>query len=164
MYLIAVVFVFLILSMLYESYSLPVAIISAVPLAVVGALCFIAIAHLLSAKFIIDVYTQISLVMLIGLSAKNSILVVEYASRLQSEGKSLIDATVTAAKLRLRPIVMTAAAFILGSLPLIFASGVYSTARNIMGTALIGGMVVATTIGTLLYPALYYLIKKINSR
>ena len=102
--------------------------------------------------------------MLIGLSAKNSILVVEYASRLQSEGKSLIDATVTAAKLRLRPIVMTAAAFILGSLPLIFANGVYSTARNIMGTALIGGMAIATTVGTLLYPALYFLIKKITTR
>ena len=163
-YLIAVVFVFLILSILYESYSLPIAIISAVPLAVLGALCFIAVAHLLSTKFIIDVYTQISLVMLIGLSAKNSILVVEYASRLQSEGKSLLDATIAAAKLRLRPIVMTAAAFILGSLPLIFASGVYSTARNIMGTALIGGMVVATTIGTLLYPALYFMIKKVFTR
>ena len=112
----------------------------------------------------VDIYTQISMVMLIGLAAKNSILVVEYASRLQSEGKSLLTATVEAARVRLRPIVMTAAAFILGSLPLVAASGVYSTARNIMGTALVGGMVTATTVGVVLYPALYYLVKRIAKR
>ena len=163
-YLISVVFVFLILSMLYESYSLPVAIIAAVPLAVLGALIFIALSRVISTLFVIDIYTQISLVMLIGLAAKNSILVVEYASRLESEGQSLLEATVTAAKIRLRPIVMTASAFILGSLPLVFASGVYSTARNIMGVSLVGGMVAATTLGTVLYPALYYLIKRIVKR
>ncbi len=163
-YLISVVFVFLILSMLYESYSLPVAIIAAVPLAVLGALIFIALSRVVSTLFVIDIYTQISLVMLIGLAAKNSILVVEYASRLESEGQSLLEATVTAAKIRLRPIVMTASAFILGSLPLVFASGVYSTARNIMGVSLVGGMVAATTLGTVLYPALYYLIKRIVKR
>ena len=102
--------------------------------------------------------------MLIGLAAKNSILVVEYASTLQREGKSLSQATLEAAAMRLRPIVMTAAAFILGSLPLILASGVYSTARNIMGTALVGGMVTATTLGVVLYPALYYLIKRVLTR
>ncbi|MBQ9137433.1 MAG: efflux RND transporter permease subunit [Alistipes sp.] len=163
-YAISVVFVFLILSMLYESYSLPIAIITAVPLAVVGALAFIALAHIVSSKFVIDIYTQISIVMLIGLAAKNSILVVEYASRLQSEGKPLLEATVEAAKMRLRPIVMTAAAFVLGSMPLVVASGVYSTARNIMGIALVGGMVVATTFGAVLYPALYYLVKRIVRR
>ena len=163
-YIISIIFVFLILSMLYESYSLPVAIVAAVPLALLGALAFIAVAHLMSKSFVVDIYTQISLVMLIGLAAKNSILVVEYASTLQREGKSLSQATLEAAAMRLRPIVMTAAAFILGSLPLILASGVYSTARNIMGTALVGGMVTATTLGVVLYPALYYLIKRVLTR
>lgn len=163
-YIISIIFVFLILSMLYESYSLPVAIVAAVPLALLGALVFIAVAHLMSKSFVVDIYTQISLVMLIGLAAKNSILVVEYASTLQREGKSLSQATLEAAAMRLRPIVMTAAAFILGSLPLILASGVYSTARNIMGTALVGGMVTATTLGVVLYPALYYLIKRVLTR
>lgn len=163
-YIISIIFVFLILSMLYESYSLPVAIVAAVPLALLGALLFIAVAHLMSKSFVVDIYTQISLVMLIGLAAKNSILVVEYASTLQREGKSLSQATLEAAAMRLRPIVMTAAAFILGSLPLLLASGVYSTARNIMGTALVGGMVTATTLGVVLYPALYYLIKRVLTR
>ena len=163
-YIISIIFVFLILSMLYESYSLPVAIVAAVPLALLGALVFIAVAHLMSKSFVVDIYTQISLVMLIGLAAKNSILVVEYASTLQREGKSLSQATLEAAAMRLRPIVMTAAAFILGSLPLLLASGVYSTARNIMGTALVGGMVTATTLGVVLYPALYYLIKRVLTR
>lgn len=163
-YIISIIFVFLILSMLYESYSLPVAIVAAVPLALLGALVFIAVAHLISKSFVVDIYTQISLVMLIGLAAKNSILVVEYASTLQREGKSLSQATLEAAAMRLRPIVMTAAAFILGSLPLLLASGVYSTARNIMGTALVGGMVTATTLGVVLYPALYYLIKRVLTR
>ena len=163
-YIISIIFVFLILSMLYESYSLPVAIVAAVPLALLGALVFIAVAHLMSKSFVVDIYTQISLVMLIGLAAKNSILGVEYAATLQREGKSLSQATLEAAAMRLRPIVMTAAAFILGSLPLILASGVYSTARNIMGTALVGGMVTATTLGVVLYPALYYLIKRVLTR
>ena len=163
-YAVSILFVFLILSILYESYSLPVAIITAVPLALLGALVFIALAHLVSKSFVVDIYTQISMVMLIGLAAKNSILVVEYASTLQSEGKSLKEATLEAAKIRLRPIVMTAAAFILGSLPLLLASGVYSTARNIMGMALVGGMVTATTLGVVLYPALYYLVKRVLAR
>ena len=163
-YAVSILFVFLILSILYESYSLPVAIITAVPLALLGALVFIALAHLASKSFVVDIYTQISMVMLIGLAAKNSILVVEYASTLQSEGKSLKEATLEAAKIRLRPIVMTAAAFILGSLPLLLASGVYSTARNIMGMALVGGMVTATTLGVVLYPALYYLVKRVLAR
>jgi HAE1 family hydrophobic/amphiphilic exporter-1 len=163
-YAVSILFVFLILSILYESYSLPVAIITAVPLALLGALVFIAVAHLVSKSFVVDIYTQISMVMLIGLAAKNSILVVEYASTLQSEGKSLKEATLEAAKIRLRPIVMTAAAFILGSLPLLLASGVYSTARNIMGMALVGGMVTATTLGVVLYPALYYLVKRVLAR
>ena len=106
---------------------------------------------------------QISLVMLIGLAAKNAILVVEYADRLfREKGLSLLEAAVEAARIRLRPIIMTAFSFILGVLPLVFASGVYSTARNIMGVALVGGMLFATLLGIFIYPALYYLVGHIG--
>ncbi|MBQ5878731.1 MAG: efflux RND transporter permease subunit, partial [Alistipes sp.] len=134
-----------------------------VPIAVLGAVLFIGIAHLVNPIFINDLYLQISLVMLVGLSAKNAILVVEYAKRLLYErGANLLDATLEAARLRLRPILMTAFSFILGVVPLVFASGVYSTARNIMGLALVGGMLLATIIGIFLYPALYYLIARLG--
>ena len=101
--------------------------------------------------------------MLIGLAAKNAILVVEYADRLfREKGLSLLEAAVEAARIRLRPIIMTAFSFILGVLPLVFASGVYSTARNIMGVALVGGMLFATLLGIFIYPALYYLVGHIG--
>ncbi|MBR2352087.1 MAG: efflux RND transporter permease subunit [Alistipes sp.] len=161
-YLVALLFVLLTLSALYESWSLPMAIVSGLPLALMGALVFVGVAHFVSAKFINDIYMQISLVMLLGLAAKNSILVVEYADKLFRERRmSLLDATVEAAKLRVRPILMTALSFILGVMPLLFASGVYSTARNIMGLSLIGGMTFATLFGIVLYPALYYLVGRI---
>ena len=156
-YLLALVFVFLALAALYESWGLPLAILMSVPVAVLGAVLFIGVSHLLDAFFVNDVYMQISLVMLIGLAAKNAILVVEYADRLFNEkGLSLMDAAIGAAKLRVRPIIMTAFAFILGVMPLVFASGVYATARNIMGVALVGGMLFATLLGIFVYPALYY--------
>ena len=101
---------------------------------------------------------DISLIMLIGLAAKNAILVVEYADKLfYEEGQSLADSAIGAAKLRVRPILMTAFAFIFGVLPLVFASGAFSTSRNIMGVALVGGMVLATMLGIFVYPALYYI-------
>lgn len=135
------------------------AILLGVPPAVLGAFVLLWFAHLFDSLFINDIYMQISLVMLIGLAAKNAILVVEYADRLFFEQKqSLVDAAVGAAKLRVRPILMTAFAFILGVMPLIFADGVYSTARNIMGVALVGGMLLATLLGIFIYPSLYYLI------
>lgn len=162
-YLIAVIFVFLTLAALYESWELPISIMLSVPLAVMGSLVFIGCGHLFDSVYINDIYMQISLVMLIGLAAKNSILVVEYADKLLFEQRmSLLDATVEAAKLRARPIIMTAFAFILGVLPLVFASGVYSTARNIIGLSLIGGMLLATLLGIFLYPALYYLIARVS--
>ena len=162
-YLLAVVFVFLALAALYESWGLPLAILMSVPAAVLGAVCFIGGAHLLDPLFINDIYMQISLVMLIGLAAKNAILVVEYADRLfREKGLSLLEAAVEAARIRLRPIIMTAFSFILGVLPLVFASGVYSTARNIMGVALVGGMLFATLLGIFIYPALYYLVGHIG--
>lgn len=162
-YLLALLFVFLALAALYESWGLPLAILLSVPVAVLGALLFIGGAHLLESHFVNDLYMQISLVMLIGLAAKNAILVVEYADRLFfNEGLTLIEATVRAARMRLRPILMTAFAFILGVMPLIFASGVYATARNIMGIALVGGMLFATLLGIFIYPALYYLVGRLG--
>ena len=161
-FLIAFIFVFFTLSSLYESWSLPLSIVMGVPLAVVGALCAVGLAHLFAPQFINDIYMQISLAMLIGLAAKNSILVVEYADKLfHEEQQSLLDATINAAKMRVRPILMTAFASILGMLPLVFASGVYSTARNIMGVSLVGGLLFATIFGIMLYPALYYLVGKV---
>ena len=161
-FLIAFIFVFFTLSSLYESWSLPLSIVMGVPLAVVGALCAVGLSHLFAPQFINDIYMQISLAMLIGLAAKNSILVVEYADKLFHEERlSLLDATVNAAKMRVRPILMTAFASILGILPLVFASGVYSTARNIIGVSLVGGLLFATIFGILLYPALYFLVGKV---
>ena len=160
-YLVAILFVVLILAMLYESWKLPLAIVLAVPLALLGAILTIGVVHLFNNSIVNDVYMQISLVMLIGMAAKNSILVVEYADSEYRAGKSLTVATVDAAMLRARPIIMTATAFILGVLPLAFASGVFHTARNIMGISLVGGMIAATTIGLILYPALYYMIRKL---
>jgi HAE1 family hydrophobic/amphiphilic exporter-1 len=162
-FLIAFIFVFFTLSALYESWSLPISIVTGVPLAVLGALCAVGLAHIVAPQFINDIYMQISLAMLIGLAAKNSILVVEYADKLfNEERQSLLDATINAAKMRIRPILMTAFASILGMLPLVFASGVYSTARNIMGVSLVGGLLFATLFGVMLYPALYYLVGKIS--
>ena len=161
-FIIAFVFVFFTLSSLYESWSLPLSIVMSVPLAVVGALCAVGLSHLFAPQFINDIYMQISLAMLIGLAAKNSILVVEYADKLfHEERQSLLEATVNASKMRVRPILMTAFASILGILPLVFASGVYSTARNIIGVSLVGGLLFATIFGILLYPALYFLIGKL---
>lgn len=161
-YLLALVFVFLALAALYNSWGMPLAILLSVPLAVAGALLFVGGVHLWKAAIVNDIYMQISLVMLIGLAAKNVILVAEYADRLFFEqGVSLLEAAMGAARLRVRPILMTAFAFILGVLPLVFAHGVYSTARNVMGVALVGGMVLATLAGIFLYPALYYLAARL---
>lgn len=162
-YALALVFVFLVLAALYESWGLPLAILMSVPVAVLGAVLFVGGTHLMNSLYVNDIYMQISLVMLIGLAAKNAILVVEYADRLfREQGASLMDAAIGAAKLRVRPIIMTAFAFILGVMPLVFASGVYATARNIMGVALVGGMLFATLLGIFVYPALYYFVGKIG--
>lgn len=161
-YLVILAIVFLVLAALYNSWGLPIAILMGVPIAVLGALLFVGGAHLLNALYVNDVYMQISLIMLIALAAKNAILVVEYASRsFFEEGKELREATIEAAQLRVRPIFMTAFAFILGVTPLVFASGVYATARNIIGVALVGGMGLATVVGVYLYPTLFYLIAKV---
>ena len=164
-YAVTLLFVFLALAALYESWRLPLAILLSVPIAVLGALASVSVAHLADPIYVNDIYLQISLVMLIGLAAKNAILVVEYADKLHRERQaSLLDAAMEAARLRLRPILMTAFSFILGVVPLVFASGVYATARNILGVALVGGMLCATLVGIFLYPALYYLIARLGHK
>lgn len=164
-YLVALIFVFLALSSLYESWALPVAILLSVPAAIAGALVAMLVAHTIEPTYVNNIYVQISLIMLIGLAAKNAILVVEYADRRRTEGNlTAAEAATEAARERARPIIMTALAFILGIMPLIFASGNFSTARNIMGVALAGGMIVATSVGLLLYPASYYLMESLRSK
>jgi HAE1 family hydrophobic/amphiphilic exporter-1 len=110
-----------------------------------------------------DVYSQIGLVMLIGLAAKNAILIVEFAKEEYENGKPLADAALEGAKLRLRPILMTSFAFILGCVPLWIASGAGSVARQVMGTTVIGGMAAASGLGIFFVPAIYYLVEKISS-
>ncbi len=160
-YLFILCFVFLVLAALYNSWGLPFSILLSVPIALLGALLFVGVAHIVNAQYVNDVYMNISLIMLIALAAKNAILVVEYASDMFFEkGMGLREAAIEAARLRVRPILMTAFAFVLGVMPLVFASGVYATARNIIGVALVGGMSIATLFGIFLYPTLYYVVAK----
>jgi HAE1 family hydrophobic/amphiphilic exporter-1 len=146
--------VYLTLSAQYESFVLPFIILLAVPMAVLGALLFI------SARGLVDnVYVQIGLVMLIGLSAKNSILIVEFAEQLLQQGRTIINAAIEAAELRLRPILMTSFAFILGVLPLYFASGAGKIGRHSVGTAIVGGMLFSTVLNLFFIPVLYVIVK-----
>jgi HAE1 family hydrophobic/amphiphilic exporter-1 len=156
-FILSIIFVFLILAALYESRSLPFAVLLTVPVAVFGAFL-----GLLLRKFDLDVYGQIGLVMLIGLAAKNAILIVEFAVLQQKEkGMGLVDAALEGAKLRLRPILMTSFAFILGCVPLYTASGSGAESRKILGTVVIAGMLAATGLAIFLIPALFVLVEKI---
>ena len=147
--------VYLTLSAQYESFFLPFIILLAVPMAVLGALGLVALRGISD-----DVYVQIGLpVMLIGLSAKNSILIVEFAEQQLAMGKSVIVAAIVAAELRLRPILMTSFAFILGVLPLYFASGAGALGRHSVGTAVVGGMLLSTVLNLFFIPVLYVLFK-----
>jgi hydrophobic/amphiphilic exporter-1 (mainly G- bacteria), HAE1 family len=146
--------VYLTLSAQYESFALPFIILLAVPMAVLGALSLVAARGISD-----DVYVQIGLVMLIGLSAKNSILIVEFAEQQLEHGKSIIDAAIVASELRLRPILMTSFAFILGVLPLYFATGAGALGRHSVGTAVVGGMLVSTILNLFFIPVLYVLLK-----
>ncbi len=146
--------VYLTLSAQYESFALPFIILLAVPMAILGALGLIALRGLVD-----DVYVQIGLVMLIGLSAKNSILIVEFAEQLREQGRSIMEAAIEAAELRLRPILMTSFAFILGVLPLYFATGAGANGRHSVGTAVVGGMVLSTVLNLAFIPVLYVLLK-----
>jgi len=150
-------FVFLILAAQYESWSLPFSVLLTVPVAVAGAF-----AGLMVGKFENNIYAQIGLVMLIGLAAKNAILIVEFAKMEFDKGKPLIEAALEGAKLRLRPILMTSFAFILGCVPLATASGAGAASRQVMGYVVIGGMLTASFLAIFLIPVLYYLVGRIT--
>jgi len=164
----SLLFVFLVLAALYESWSLPFSVLLSTPVAVFGAFAVLWLRRTIAGWFFpaymvqieSDVYSQIGLVMLIGLTAKNAILIVEFAKAEYEKGKPLIDATLAGARLRLRPILMTSFAFIFGNVPLWIASGSGSVARQVIGTVVIGGMLAATVFGIFLIPAIFYLVEK----
>ena len=166
----SLLFVFLILAALYESWTLPFSVLLSTPVAVFGAFAVLwlrrTVLSALLPPYMVqiesDVYSQIGLVMLIGLSAKNAILIVEFAKAEFENGKGLVDAALEGARLRLRPILMTSFAFILGSVPLWTASGAGSVARQIMGTTVIGGMLAASLIGIFFVPAVFYLVERLS--
>ncbi len=157
----SLVFVFLILSAQYESWSLPFGILLGTPFAIFGALFALWAARLFSPTFENNIFAQVSFVMLIGMAAKNAILIVEFANDEFKKGMSLFDAAMTAAKSRFRPILMTAFSFILGVFPLVIASGSGAEARKVMGMALLGGMALATFLGVFLYPMLFVGVGKV---
>ncbi|HEV2297807.1 MAG TPA: multidrug efflux RND transporter permease subunit [Candidatus Acidoferrales bacterium] len=151
--------VYLTLAAQYESFSLPFIVLMAVPIALLGSLVALSLRGLIN-----DVYCQIGLVMLIGLSSKNAILIVEFAEQLREKGMGLYEAAIEAARIRLRPILMTSFAFLLGVLPLVLASGAGATGRQSVGTTVFGGMIAATSLNLLFVPVLYVIIKGIRLR
>jgi HAE1 family hydrophobic/amphiphilic exporter-1 len=158
-FVLAIVFVFLILAAQYESWAMPFMVLLAVPLALFGALGALWVRGMQ-----VDVYSQIGFVMLIGLSAKNAILIVEFARRRREEGADVVDAAMEAGRLRLRPILMTAFAFILGVVPLMVATGAGGASRQSIGTTVFGGMLAATVLTLLFVPVFYAVIERFRSR
>jgi HAE1 family hydrophobic/amphiphilic exporter-1 len=166
----SLLFVFLILAALYESWSLPFSVLLSTPVAIFGAFGILLLRRWVMGLFLPpymiqienDVYSQIGLVMLIGLAAKNAILIVEFAKDKYESGMGLAEAALEGARLRLRPILMTSFAFILGCIPLWVASGAGSVGREIMGTTVIGGMLAASALGIFLIPAIFYLVERLS--
>lgn len=159
LYALSVLIVFLCLAALYESWSIPFSVIMAVPVGVLGALTA---AHFFGQSN--DVYFKVGLLTTIGLAAKNAILIVEFAKERQEHGLSLLEATLEAAKLRLRPIIMTSLAFILGVVPLAIASGAGSAAQNAIGIGVLGGMLSATLLGIFFIPSFFVMIRRLSKR
>jgi HAE1 family hydrophobic/amphiphilic exporter-1 len=165
----SVLFVFLILAALYESWWLPVSVLLSTPVAVFGSLGALYLRRTVAAAFLPpilvqienNVYAQIGLVMIIGLVAKNAILIVEFAKSEYERGAELIEAALAGARLRLRPIVMTSFAFIVGCIPLAFASGSGAVARRVLGTGVVGGMLAASLLAIFLIPAGFCLVERL---
>ena len=154
LYAVSILFVFLCLAALYESWTVPLSVMLAVPIGVLGALLFTTTRGLTN-----DVYFQVGLLTTVGLAAKNAILIVEFAVQLQERGKSVFDATVEAVRLRLRPILMTSLAFGFGVTPLVFGTGAGAGGRNAIGTAVLGGTVMSTVLGIFMVPIFFLLVR-----
>ena len=163
-FIMAIVFVFLILAAQYESWKLPFSVLLGTPFAVFGAFLGLYLCKLFSPDYVNNVFAQIGLVMLIGLTAKNAILIVEFAKAEYEKGVPLVEASLNAAKLRLRPILMTAFAFILGVVPLLTASGAGAQARKVMGMTVFSGMLVATVMGVCFIPVLFVFVERFGKK
>jgi multidrug efflux pump len=156
-FIFGLIMVFLILAAQYERWSLPLAVVTAVPFGVFGAILAVWLTGLSN-----DVYFQVGLLVLIGLAAKNAILIIEFAVQSRAEGMALMDAALHAAKMRFRPIIMTSLAFILGCVPLVLSSGAGSNSRHSIGTGVIGGMLAATVLAIFFIPMFYVLVEKFS--
>ena len=163
-FVLALLFVFLILAAQYESWSLPLGVLLGTPIAVFGAMAGLFISGIFLTGYTNNVFAQIGLVMLIGLAAKNAILIVEFANARSAEGMAPVEAALAAARDRFRPILMTAFSFILGVIPLLVASGAGAEARKVMGMTVFSGMAAATVIGVILVPAMYVLVQRSGKR
>jgi len=163
-FVLALLFVFLILAAQYESWSLPMGVMLGTPIAIFGAMLGLWLSGLFLPGYQNNVFAQIGLVMLIGMSAKNAILIVEFAKMKTDEGMSALDAALAAARERFRPILMTAFSFILGVLPLLVASGAGAEARKVMGMTVFSGMLAATVLGVLVVPALFVMVERLSGR
>ena len=159
---VAILLVFLVLAAQYESWTLPFSVLLGTPFAAFGAYFGLWVARHTSTSYVNNIFAQIGLIMLIGLAAKNAILIVEFAKMLHEQGKDVVTAALESAKLRFRPILMTAFAFILGVVPLVRASGAGAEARKVMGMTVFSGMLIATILGVCLIPMLFVLVGKLT--